>query len=226
MFVVACLLVSAWLRSTIDNNDLGWRAALPVLLVLASAGGVALSYGVTRFKVHRLLCVFGLLVAGAGLPDTVRMLREYAAGAGATSGIDAARETALWQAVRDHSGPLERVANNPFASASATPWPVNIGWALFSQRPSCFAGWESVIAYGPLPRPALQAASDRFARVFKGQPATGDLDALVAQDGCRVAVITPDDDAWRSDPFASSAAFHLAAASANWRIYRAAQETN
>ena len=217
VFAGGCLAAAALLRSTIDNNDLGWRAVLPAVLLLTALAACMLERLATRAR-WGALCA-GLLVACLGIPDTVRMLRDYAGGQLPGDAAGFARSATLWDAVRRHAGALDRVANNPDFVAAATPWPVNISWATIADRPSCYAGWETVLAYGSLSRPGLLAVNDRFTRVFAGQAAPGDVAALARTDNCAVAAVTAGDGAWLRDPFAGSRDFRLAETGAWWRIY-------
>jgi hypothetical protein len=216
---LACLAVAWLLRSTLDNNDLGWRAVLPALLILSPVTAV-LAERLARPRPGTIAAC--ALLAALGLPQTAIFLRDYALGQRPGDPAGVARAAPLWRAVRGIAGPDDRVANNPLAVQAATPWPDNIGWALLADRPSCYAGWESVLAYGGLSRSALDVINDRFTRIFAGTPQPADLHSLATGDNCRIAVLTPADGAWRHDPFAASPLFRLAAQTASWRIYRRA----
>ncbi len=216
---LACLAVGWLFRSTLDNNDLGWRSVLPALLILAPCTAV-LAERMARFRPKAIAAC--ALLGALGLPQTAIFLGDYASGQRPGDPEGFARAAPLWRAVRGLAGPDDRIANNPLALQAATPWPDNIGWALLSDRPSCYAGWESVLAYGGLSRSALETINDRFARIFAGTPQTHDLLSLADTDNCRIAVVTPADGAWRHDPFATSPLFRLAAETAAWRIYRRA----
>jgi hypothetical protein len=217
VFAGGCLAAAALLRSTIDNNDLGWRAVLPAMLLLTALAACMLGRLAARAR-WGALCA-ALLVACLGIPDAARMVREYAGGQRPGDAAGFARSAALWDAVRRHAGPMDRVADNPAFVGLATPWPVNISWATLADRPSCYAGWETVLAYGSLSRPGLLAVADRFTRVFGGQAAPGDVTAMARIDNCAVAAVTVEDGAWSRDPFAGSPDFRLAETGAWWRIY-------
>jgi hypothetical protein len=214
---LACLAVAWLFRSTLDNNDLGWRAVLPALLILSPFAAVLGERLASRHPKTLLACA---VVAALGLPQTGIFLADYALGQRPGDPAGFAQAAPLWRAVRSIAGPNDRIANNPRALQAATPWPDNIGWALLADRPSCYAGWESVLAYGGLSRSALEKIDARFTRVFAGHPDGPDLQSLAAADNCSIAVVTPADGAWSSDPFADSPLFRLAGQSASWRIYR------
>jgi hypothetical protein len=106
-----------------------------------------------------------------------------------------------------------------------TPWPINISWALLSDRRSCFAGSEPALVFAPLPRDRREAIDEMFNRVFAGAPEGDDIGQLVRRYHCRVAVVTAQDGAWDNDPFATSPLFKLVDQHAGrWRIYRALDE--
>ena len=218
--ILASLAVASTLRSTIDNNDLGWRAVLPAVLLLTAATGGLLA---RLMALRRLAATLALLACFAiGLPGGVALLRTYTAGQPSGDAAALARAPALWAAVRRVTAPGERVLNNPLFLSGATPWPDNISWGLMSDRPSCYAGWQAVVAYGALPKPALAALSASVQRVFAGVAAPGEARALVHDRGCRVFVLVPGDGAWARDPFAGDPGFRLVGAETDmWRIYRA-----
>jgi hypothetical protein len=211
-------LGTAWLlRSTIENNDLGWRVVLPALLVLPGFAGCLAE----RLLAARawLLLAFACL-ALLGLPEAATMLAEY--GGGIKPGDPAAfvQTAPAWQALRRLSAPEDRVASNPDLAAAATFWPVNPVWALLSDRPSCYAGRQSVVAYGPLTRPQLDAIDQRFARVFSGHPAAGDVADMARKDDCRFALVTRQDGAWLANAFVASPDYERVAEGDGWRLYQ------
>ena len=86
----------------------------------------------------------------------------------AAFGCDFAESPELWAAVRRHTAPDERVANNPLFLADSVRWPINISWALLADRRSCFAGWNLARAFVPLPEPRSTGSMRLFERVFAG----------------------------------------------------------
>jgi hypothetical protein len=124
--------------------------------------------------------------------------------------------------VRRHTPRDERVADNPLFLRDAVIWPVNISWALFADRRSCFAGWELARAYVALPTARLKALEDQFERVFAGDGTPDDVSALALRYNCRTIVVTPEDGAWTRDGFAGNPHYALAEEEpGKWRIYRA-----
>ncbi|OYX87575.1 MAG: hypothetical protein B7Y71_01540 [Xanthobacter sp. 35-67-6] len=110
---LASSLGAAWLLlSTLgENNDLGWRAVLPGVLLLIVFGAAGLSRLDPARRPYLLgVAVFLILL---GLPDGLRfgygnfVVKPNVASKGL------AATPALWQAVRRHTGPDERIANNP-----------------------------------------------------------------------------------------------------------------
>lgn len=213
-------LAASWLLvSTVgDNNDLGWRAVLPALMVLTAAAGAGLARLVARRR--------GITVAGAGAALAASLIgggviaAENARGEVSADAAGFARAPAMWAAVRRHAPAEARVANNPALFADMTPWPVNISWALLADRRSCFAGNELAIAFAPLSRQRRGEISDRFLRVFAGEGSADDLHALAETYGCDVVLVTARDGAWVRDPFAESPLYRLAESEPEaWRIY-------
>jgi hypothetical protein len=213
-------LSTAWLLiSTIGNNDLGWRAILPAVLVLTPFAASALAGWFER----RAWAPLGLAAALALACGPDRQIVQNLYGHPTENAGDFAQSPALWAAVRRYAGPDDRVANNPHFLDDLTDWPVNPSWAMLSNRPSCFSGWETARAYVALPAAQLRALDDQFVRIFDGNATTVDLRQMVQDYGCRVVVITPNDGAWDHDPFATSADYRLVEnRDDHWRIYRAA----
>ncbi len=215
ILTLACLCCSWLLLSTVgDNNDLGWRAVLPGLLVLtAAAAGGAAQWLVRPASAPVVVLLITLAVA---LPDAVTIVSGNIAGNTAGNATSAAADfaatPAMWAAVRKHTPTDARIANNPAFLQDILPWPVNISWALLADRRSCFAGNELAIVFAPLAPDQRTAISALFIRVFDGS-------------GSVAAVVTAQDGAWMRDPFATSALFRLAeTAAGKWRIYVATGE--
>jgi hypothetical protein len=214
-------LTTAWsFRSTLDNNDLGWRAVLPALLILSPIAAVLLE---ELARQRPRYFVAWIAIAAFGVPQALVFAREYALGQrpGDPGGFAHAQQQ--WEAVRRLTALDSRIANNPRFVQATTPWPVNITWALLADRPSCYAGWEAVLAYGGVSRAELIEIDARFDRVFAGSPLPGDLRDLVNKDNCSAAVVAASDGAWTHDPFPASSLFRLADQGPDWRIYRVAR---
>ncbi len=211
-------LVASWLLvSTLgDNNDLGWRAVLPgllLLIVFAAAGLSRLRFGLSPVPVAAVALI--LLAVPGGVSIALRNMTG-------TPGIDDrafAQTPPLWQAVRRVTPAAERIANNPSHMEKMTPWAANISWALLANRRSCYAG-PAFRPFSARPTEVQDEIDARFNRVFAGEAKPGDVEALAAQTKCDTAVVTPADGAWSNDPFAASALYRLADGTAAWRIYR------
>jgi hypothetical protein len=221
LLAVVALAVSWLLASTLgENNDLAWRAALPAvaaLSVLAAAGIARWTAAGTWTAVAAALVAIAL-----GLPRSVEILRDNAAGHRQPAAAAFAQAPAMWAAVRRHSLPDERVGNNPLALRAATPWPVNIGWALLANRRSCYAGREFALVFTGLPAARRAEIDAQFVRVFAGEGSPDDLRDLAMRYGCRVIALTAADGAWTNDPFAASPFFRVVeTAPGRWKVYRA-----
>jgi hypothetical protein len=224
-FVFAALalasLVVAWLVTSRlgEHNDLGWRAVLPAVFALIIFTAVALARWIAQGAY--LAAYTALIGLALALPDGIKVIATNAIGDASLSARAFAQAPELWAAVRAHTAPDERIANNPLYLADVTPWPVNISWALLAGRRSCFAGRELALAYVPLPDRRREEVNAQFIRVFAGQGAADDVRDLAQTFHCRVVVVTPSDGAWSNDPFAASPLFHLIEMKPDrWKIYR------
>jgi len=221
LLAVVALAVSWLLASTLGgNNDLGWRAVLPAVAVLTvfAAGGIA-----NALAWRAWIAVAAALVAIAlGLPRAFEIVRDDATGHMQPDAAAFAQAPAMWAAVRRHSLPDERVGNNPLALRAATPWPVNIGWALMANRRSCYAGREFALVFTGLPAARRADIDAQFVRVFAGDGSPDDVRDLAMRYGCRVIALTAADGAWSNDPFAASPFFReVESAPGRWKVYRA-----
>jgi hypothetical protein len=217
-------LLTAWLlRSVVgDNNDLGWRAVLPAAMLLIVFSAAAISHGWKQSSGR-----FCAIVAAAGVllstPETVKLLNENLFGLRKPSEQPFAMTPAIWDAVRRHTAPGERVANNPRWLADMTPWPVNISWALLADRRSCWAGAELAIPFAPISAARRAEIEAQFVRVFAGDPVANDVSGLASRFRCDVVLVTPQDGAWQRDAFAPSGVYRLVEQKVDaWRIYRRA----
>ena len=222
--LTAASLMTAWLLvSTLaSNNDLGWRAVLPAVMVLTAFTAAGLARWIeARAKLRRRLGNRSRWPLG--IPDGMLNLRDNALGRPNNSGAAFSQQAALWARVRAHAAPDERIANNTLAFQDMTPWPVNIAWALLSNRRSCFAGYELVMAYAPLTKSQRDAADQLFIRLFGGKGSADDVRDATEKYQCAVIVVTREDGAWANDPFRNSPHYRLAEERAGaWRIYKAA----
>lgn len=216
---VVALACAGLLASTLaDNNDLAWRSLLLASSLLIVFAATAMPDLLAHRR--RWIAALALVVLAAGLPETAIEIDRRVTGRERTEDGAFARAPAVWRAVRAHTPPRERVASNPLALAGMTPWPVNIGWSLLADRRSCYAAWELDQVFTAVPHPRLREIDARFHRVFAGEARPGDVDALAAEHDCATAVITPEDGAWRRDPFRDSASWRAVEDGADVRIYR------
>lgn len=213
-FSVAWLLASA----VGENNDLGWRAVLPGLMILAAFGAAALAQWLQAGRrVPLALAGVAWLLA---LPGALQTAAEDLRGFRTDAGVRFAEAVDIWEAVRAHAGPEDRVGNNPLFLADLTAWPINISWALLSDRPSCFAGREMALAFAPLPAERREAINAQFIRVFSGDARQADVSDMAQRYGCTVVLLTPEDGAWTRDPFATSELYEKVSDTPHWRLYR------
>ena len=155
-----------------DHNDLAWRAVLPAVLALIVAAAVGLTRWISQRAYGAAFAAIAALILA--LPEGIDLAIRNATGHASGSAAALAHAPALWTAVRAHTAADERVANNPLYLADATPWPVNISWALLANRRSCFAGRELALAYVPCRMRAAKRSmrSSSGSSAAKGRPKT------------------------------------------------------
>ena len=214
------VLVSAatsWLlASTIGNNDLGWRAILPGVLVLTAFAAA----GLARWIAGRAYALAAAAVALFAASTPEPLILADLNGRPSDDAPAFAAAPALWSAVRRYAGPADRVSNNPLALNDITDWPVNPGWAMLSDRASCWSGWETARVSVDLPQQRITDIDAGFISVFAGKGTPDEVRQMALDYGCKVVVLTDDDDAWDKDPFAASPYYRLAEEREDqWRIY-------
>ncbi len=214
------LLVSWLLASTLaDNNDLSWRAALLACSVMVVFAGIGLTVWSEKNAWLPLAIMLGAMALG--LPETVRQIGANLVAHDEPEAERFAADPSLWDAVRRVTPEAERVANNPYAFRTTTPWPVNISWALMANRRSCYAGWELAQVYTSVPHAELYLVDVLFKRVFDGTGSAEDIKALATTYDCATTVVSRQDGAWTTDPFAHSRWYQMVDQRADaWRIYR------
>jgi hypothetical protein len=147
-----------------ENNDLGWRAVLPGLLILTAFAGAYFAQCLAGRRV--IGTIAGVALLSLALPDGFGLLRHNVVGRLSEDGARFRDAPALWAAVRRQTAPDERIASNPHMTDDLTPWPISLSWSLLANRRSCFAGSELALAFAPLPKQARARAADLFDRVF------------------------------------------------------------
>ena len=220
LILVLTSLGVVWLLASVvaDNNDLGWRAALPPITVLIAACSAAVDRWIRERRAGLVAVAMIGLVLGlpAGLSTAQGDLQANLDG----PADDLSAAVTLWRAVQTETGPDDRVLNNPAYLAGATPWPVNISWALLANRRSCYASEELVLALAPMPTERRKEIAETIARVFSGATSADDIARIAVEYRCNVIVVTPDDNLWWNDVLPGSPAFRLLDAQSGWRIYR------
>jgi hypothetical protein len=208
-----------WLfASTIANNDLAWRGVLPGIFVLTIFAAAGIARWMTTAKAR---ATAAFVCIALGIPGGIGIAWENAVGLPMASAAALAETPEMWAAVRLHAAPDERVGNNPLFLDDSVRWPINISWALFADRRSCYAGWNFARAFVPLPKPEIDRLETLFDRVFAGDGTAEEVRDFATRYRCRVIVVTRRDGAWNSDPFAASRYFHLVEQKeGQWRIYR------
>ncbi len=215
--LTVCSLGVTWLlASSGANNDLGWRAMLPAVLALTgfAAGGVA------GWLSARAWLALGaaLLLFALSVPD--RQILLNIKGRPTPEAARFADAVEMWSDVRRYAGPTDRVADNPLLLMTMTNLPVNPSWALLSDRPSCYSGWETARVYVDFPAERINDLDDQFVNVFAGSGSEDDVRQMATQYGCRVVALAASDGAWDDDPFADSPDYRLAEERrGKWRIY-------
>lgn len=217
--LVSLLIAGFFTITFAKNNDLGWRAVLPSVLVLTifAAAGLARWLAIPTPAATAMT----LLLAALALPGSFEITAANINGSPSPSDRVFATTPAMWEAVRKYTGPAERIANNPAFLERMTPWGINISWALLANRRSCYAGAGYAAPFTTLSPDRIDEINELFMRVFAGKGTAADVRDLATRYQCRVAVLTAEDSAWADDPFANSPVYKLVEEKPQqWKVYR------
>lgn len=209
---------SAWLLVSTagENNDLGWRAILPGIMVLT----VGASVGIVNWFARPFAVGAALAGLALALPGGLSLIAGNVMGDPTSQGNVFAQDPDMWAAVRKYTPADARVANNPEYLKTLAPWTINISWALLSDRRSCWGGFGLAVAFVSLPKKRMEDSEVLFRRVFNGHGTAADVASFARDYGCRTILITSKDGAWTRDPFKASELYHLAETKPDrWRIY-------
>lgn len=212
--------VGSILISTVGtNNDLAWRGVLPGIIVLITF--TAAGFGRYLSAMRPIYAFVSVAFVALALVSGFRDLYGYfhvRPQASAKRFLDSQQ---MWSAVRNHSAPGDRIANNPQFLSDITPWPINISWALLADRRSCYAGSDFALPFAPLTRQRRIEVDNKFTELFAGKLSRDDVDQIATRFNCTLVVMTPEDGAWTTGVFASNPSYQLVDSRPGaWRIYR------
>jgi hypothetical protein len=230
------LLVTQFLRSTIANNDLGWRSmnvSLMFLLIWAAAaladiprlGGEAIQRWrqravLVRGRAFIFPLAVGLLalsiVSTAHLvgypippsPEDMNLHRQFA------------QQAEIWAIVRTYTKPTDLVQSNPDGFADLPPYPCNLPYHLFADRPSAYGCFGSAYVY------AFRHSSDAnysqyhlVEDVFSANPRPESIQAMHDRLGVKAIVVIRADPVWSSNAIAESGLYRRVVGTRDYRIF-------
>src|SRR5260370_36255008 len=176
-----------------ENNDLGWRAVLPGLLILTAFAGAYFAQCLARRSL--IGTIAGVALLSLALPDGFGLLRHNIVGRLSEDGARFRDAPALWAAVRRQTTPDERIASNPRMMSDLAPWPISLSWRLLANRRSCFAVNELTLAFTSLTPERRATAAGLIERILPNVGSDADLRSLVRDFDCKVIVLAPQDAA-------------------------------
>lgn len=230
---IGFLLVSQLARSTIANNDLGWRAQIVSYLLLCVFGGPLLECvyrgggGLKEGWQRGVRCcrlVFLVLAVPVAL-YSVSSLRgfvdpdEFPGQTASRSSFT--RTQSAWRTIQAHTLPGDIVQMNPRAYNSLTPWRQALSFTLFADRKSAVGDISWSYFYSSRADPELrQLALKIVADVFDGsEPEAGALNALRHVLKVKALLVTDQDPGWQSRKFEDSAIYQLVETTETYRVY-------
>jgi hypothetical protein len=231
------LLVAQFIKSRVVYDDLGWRApivsmmllapwAAAALLELTAPGPIPASWNaralIVRWRVLTVSLAWAVLILG--LISTALFYHTPLWRGPAPRQLAARHDLLLqqraWRDVRRFAGPADLVQSNPDGFIVIGVQPGQLTQALFSDRPTAYGGLNGVrtfaYAYDPKQR---QNDYLRLRRIFAGQPIALDIPYLHNVLGVKVVLVNRIDGLWTSAALQQSGLYRLALQRPYYRIY-------
>jgi hypothetical protein len=234
------LFIVQFVKSTIVNNDLGWRSVLiPIMLSLVWSA-IALTdlmscqvIPAVKWRFNALFirwrpAILSLVIVGLtiGILSSVRSWQfpdpSYRQPDAHTLALHQGflRQQQAWAKVREYAGPTDRVQSNPDGYAMLTPWPATLPYALFADRATAYANVEyaSVFAYRYDRTKNIQQYQ-LIQKVFSAQPPAQALRTIRDTLKIKVLLIDKFDAVWHTNAIERSGFYQLVYQEADFKIY-------
>lgn len=239
--IVSFLLVAQFIKSTVANNDLGWRSisvAILLLMVWAAVGLTYLSstqslqnwrYGWIKHYQDTLIApsVYGLLLIGIlSFIKIWQFPNPYYYGSISSEKLSLhqsfMKQHEVWQHVQKLTERNERVQMNPDGYAELTPWAAVLPYMLFANRDVAYANPEyaSNFAYR-YNKQVNRQQYEQIRQVFQGNVTSNAL--LYLRDTLKIALLVVDshDPLWNSNFLETSNSYKLIYGDNFCKLYRA-----
>lgn len=237
VFVTVYLLVVEFVRSTIMNNDLGWRTVmLPVMLLMiwAAAGLADLLHrllpsgrkapGGGSGKGPGLILTVSAVLWISGVVWTVLLVKYHKQCVSVSAEEHAMRQDflahkAAWDNLRELTSPDDLVQCNPDAFSAMTTWPCNLGWVLFSNRRIGFSTPEHTFVYAHgTPAEERAAYYAVLTNVFSATPNPDAVRRLREQYGIDALLITRRDRVFASTAIEDSGLYRATDVNQDYKL--------
>jgi hypothetical protein len=231
------LLVTQFFKSTIANNDLGWRAPIVPIIMLGAWASAALvelplvraASGLWRqramlVRFRSVLIPLGWLGLALGLCSMAVFYPVSWTMVVPASSVPAHKRFLLqeqaWHDVRRFAAKDQLVQSNPDGFKDLVAWREVLPQALFSDRPTAYQSPDYAITYAyTYDRKQMDAQYQLIRRVFHGHPRRRDLRYLRDVLGVKVILVDTDDPLWDSKVLQHSHIYRLAERRKFYRIY-------
>jgi hypothetical protein len=233
----AFLIIAQFVKSRVVYDDLGWRAPIVSMMLLAPWASAALLELTMRGPVgpdwnaraifvrwRRVTISLGWAVLILGLIST-GLFYHTPLWAGVKPRQLAARRDLLlqqraWRDVRRFARPADLVQANPDGFIVIGVQPGQLTQALFSNRATAYGGLNGVRTFAYAYDPG-QRKEDylRLHRIFAGQPRATDIAYLHDVLGVKVILVNRIDGVWNSTALQKSRLYRLALQRPYYRVY-------
>ena len=234
------LLIVQFIKSTIHNDDIGWRGVLVPVMLLLVWSAIALTelmncqtIPTMRWRFNALFMrwrftILSLVIVGLtlGILSSIRLWQfpdpSYRQPDANTLALHQGflRQQQAWTKVREYAEPSDRVQSNPDGYATLTPWPATLPYALFADRAIAYANVEYATVYAyRYDRTKNIQQYQLIQNIFSAQPTESALRTL--RDTLKVKVLLVDkfDAVWHSTAIESSGFYQLVYQEADFKIY-------
>ncbi|EIM2794488.1 hypothetical protein LMW71_004767 [Escherichia coli] len=192
IITICSILTSMLLKSQIANNDLGWRAILPAVLVSSSL--IAIS--IEKLKREAITCI-SLIVVAISLPSAIDFSRNLLQGDFRNDNV---KIISSLLDITNNTEPTDRILINPRKFEGRDVLDGNVLPSIIMDRNSCFTNLSYAYAFSNQWGESIGYYWNALKEFYAGHASNEDL-AKMKKLKCTKLVILPGDGIWDKFPY-------------------------
>ncbi|EPL8002907.1 hypothetical protein PQE34_000741 [Klebsiella aerogenes] len=197
LFIIAIcsILTSMLLKSQIANNDLGWRAIIPAVLVSSSLIAISLE----RLKREAITCV-SLIVIAISIPSAIDFSKNLLQG---NYRNDNVAIISSFLDITNNTEPADRLLINPRKFEGHDIFDGNVLPSIIIDRNSCFTNLSYAYAFSNQWGESIGYYWNALKEFYAGYASDEDLEKMKKLK-CTKLVVLPGDGIWNKFPYKNS----------------------